>query len=60
MKRFHTLLLVLGAVFLVYLIRQIGIGELWRQVEMLGWGLAPFILCEGVAEFIHAASQRTW
>jgi hypothetical protein len=55
MKKLHTLLLVLGAAFLVYLVRKTGIGELCRQVGMLGWGLVPLILCEGVAEFIHVA-----
>jgi uncharacterized protein (TIRG00374 family) len=58
MKRLHTLLLVLGAAFLAYLVRKIGIGELCRQVGMLGWGLVPLILCEGVAEFIHVAGWR--
>ena len=58
MKRLHTLLLVLGAAFLLYLLWKTGIGELCRQVGMLGWGLVPFILCEGVAEFIHVAGWR--
>ena len=58
MKKLHTLLLVLGAGFLVYLVWRTGIGELGRQVGMLGWGLVPFILCEGVAEFIHVAGWR--
>jgi uncharacterized protein (TIRG00374 family) len=58
MKKLHTLLLVLGAAFLLYLVRKTGIGDLWRQVGMLGWGLVPLILCEGVAEFIHVAGWR--
>jgi len=58
MKRLHTLLLVLGAAFLLYLLWKTGIGELCRQVGMLGWGLVPLILCEGVAEFIHVAGWR--
>jgi uncharacterized protein (TIRG00374 family) len=58
MKKLHTLLLALGAAFLAYLVTETGIGELCRQVAMLGWGLVPFILCEGVAEFIHVAGWR--
>jgi uncharacterized protein (TIRG00374 family) len=58
MKKLHTLLLVMGAAFLVYLVRKTGIAELCRQVGMLGWGLVPLILCEGVAEFIHVAGWR--
>jgi uncharacterized protein (TIRG00374 family) len=58
MKKLHTLLLGLGAAFLVYLVWKTGIGELGRQVRMLGWGLVPLILCEGVAEFIHVAGWR--
>ena len=58
MKKLHTLLLVLGAAFLVYLVRKTGIGELCRQVGMLGWGLVPLILSEGMAEFIHVAGWR--
>jgi uncharacterized protein (TIRG00374 family) len=58
MKKLHTLLLVLGAAFLVYLVTKIGIGELCRQVGLLGWGLVPLILCEGVAEFIHVVGWR--
>ena len=58
MKKLNVLLLLLGSAFLGYLVWTIGPGELSRQVSSLGWGLIPLILCEGVAEFIHAAGWR--
>ncbi len=58
MKKLHTVLLVLGVVFLVYLLRNIGVGELWRQLTLLGWGLVPLLLSEGAAEMIHTLGWR--
>src|SRR5436190_23922042 len=58
MRKLHTVLLVLGAAFLAYLVWRIGAGELCRNVASLGWGLIPLILCEGVSEFIHVAGWR--
>jgi uncharacterized membrane protein YbhN (UPF0104 family) len=58
MKKLHTILFVLGAAFLVYLVWSVGLGELCREVGSLGYGLIPFILCEGVSEFIHVAGWR--
>ena len=58
MRKLNTVLLVLGAGFLAYLVWRTGMGELLRQVGGLGWGLVPLILCEGVAEFIHVAGWR--
>jgi len=58
MKKLNVILLVLGAAFLAYLVWKTGLGELYREVSLLGWGLIPLILCEGVAEFIHVAGWR--
>jgi uncharacterized protein (TIRG00374 family) len=58
MRKVHTALLALGMAFLVYLIWRTGVRELWHQLTMLGWGLAPIILAEGLAEFFHAVSWR--
>jgi uncharacterized protein (TIRG00374 family) len=58
MRALNTILLVLGAAFLAYLVWSTGVDELCRQVGSLGWGLIPLILCEGVAEFIHVAGWR--
>lgn len=58
MKKLQTLLLLLGVVFLAALIFKVGIGELWHELGMLGWGLIPFVLGEGVAEMIHTLGWR--
>lgn len=58
MRKVHTVLLALGFVFLIYLILRTGARELWRQLTMLGWGLIPIILSEGIAEFFHAISWK--
>ena len=58
MKKLHTLLLALGLSFLVFLIWKTGIRQLWRQLGLLGWGLIPIVIAEGVAEVFHAISWR--
>jgi len=58
MRKLNTLLLILGAAFLAYLVWKTGLPELWRELGSLGWGLVPFILSEGAAEFIHVAGWR--
>ena len=50
MKKLHVFLLALGLGFVVYLTWRIGVEELFRQLTLLGWGLVPLILAEGVAE----------
>ena len=58
MKKFHTILLILGVGLLAGLLWKIGVGELWRELGLLGWGLAPLMLGEGVAEMIHTLGWR--
>jgi len=58
MKKLHALLLVLGVAFLAWLVWRIGPRELWHEFALLGWGLVPVILCEGVAELIHTVGWR--
>jgi glycosyltransferase 2 family protein len=53
MKKLHTLLLLLGFVFLGYLVWKVGAASLWRGVIGLGWGLIPFIAFEFLAECLH-------
>ena len=55
MKKFHVVSVCAGAALLLFLLWKIGIGELWRQVTALGWGLLPLILMEGIADVLHAA-----
>jgi hypothetical protein len=58
MRKLHTVLLVLGVALFAYLLRKIGIRELWREMELLGWGLVPLMLGEGVAEMVHTLGWR--
>ena len=58
MKRIETILFLLGCVLFVGLVWNIGVGELWRQLTSLGWGIIPFLLAEGLAEAIHTVGWR--
>ena len=58
MKRLHTVLLISGVGFLVYLVWKVGCDELWQQLRALGWGLVPLLLSEGVANLAHTAGWR--
>jgi uncharacterized protein (TIRG00374 family) len=58
MKKFHIFTVVLGAALLLFLIWQIGLDELWHQLSLIGWGLLPIILLEGVADIFHALAWR--
>src|SRR5262249_32382583 len=58
MKRLNLILLVLGVGFFAWLVWKIDPGELWRELRLLGWGLVPFVLGEGVAEMIHTVGWR--
>lgn len=58
MKKLNAILLFAGILFLGGLIYKIGVGQLWRELGLLGWGLFPFILGEGIAEMIHTVGWR--
>jgi glycosyltransferase 2 family protein len=58
MKKLHAVLLALGVAFFAYLLWTVGVQELWRELALLGWGLIPLMLGEGVAEMIHAVGWR--
>jgi hypothetical protein len=58
MKRLNHILLAGGIVFLAYLLWKVGLRELWRELTLLGWGLIPLVLGEGVAEMIHTIGWR--
>lgn len=58
MKTLNLILLLAGTLFLGLLIYKISAGELWRELQLLGWGLFPFILGEGIAEMIHTVGWR--
>jgi uncharacterized membrane protein YbhN (UPF0104 family) len=58
MKKLQLILLGLGLVFLAGLLAKVGVRELWRELALLGWGLIPLMLGEGVAEMIHTIGWR--
>ncbi len=58
MKKFHTYSLALGILLLALLIWKIGFGFLWRELVLLGWGLIPLILIEGVADLFRTQGWR--
>jgi hypothetical protein len=57
-KTFHVVSVILGCVLLFFLIYQIGLSVLWKQLGMLGWGLIPLVLIEGVADAFHTYGLR--
>jgi uncharacterized protein (TIRG00374 family) len=58
MKKFHIGSILLGVLLFVLLIWKIGIEELWRDFTLLGWGLGPFILMEGIVTIFHTLAWR--
>src|SRR5215469_987699 len=58
MKKINAILLLAGILFLGGLIYKIGVDQLWQELRLLGWGLIPFILGEGIAEMIHTVAWR--
>lgn len=58
MRRLNVILFFLGVAFFAYLVGAIGVKELSQELRLLGWGLIPFIVCEGVAELIHTRGWR--
>ncbi len=58
MKKFHAATIILGSAFLLYLIWHIGPRALIQEFQTIGWGLAPLVLIEGVADIFHAIGWR--
>lgn len=58
MKVINAILLALGTALLAGLLWSIGPKELWRELSSFGWGLIPFMFCEGLAEMIHTFGWR--
>ncbi len=58
MKKFHTYSVLSGILLLAFLIWKIGPVALGRELALLGWGLAPLILSEGVADLFHTLGWR--
>ncbi|HTR42387.1 MAG TPA: lysylphosphatidylglycerol synthase domain-containing protein [Pseudomonadales bacterium] len=58
MKKLNIILLFAGILFLGGLIFNVGASQLWQELGLLGWGLIPFVLGEGIAEMIHTVGWR--
>jgi hypothetical protein len=58
MKKFHAAAILLGSFLLILLTWKIGPGELWQGLSLLGWGLVPFVLLEGVVDIFHTLGWR--
>ncbi len=58
MKKFHVGSILLGIVLLILLIWKIGVDALWRDLSLLGWGLVPFVLIEGIAGLFYTLGWR--
>ncbi|HME44701.1 MAG TPA: flippase-like domain-containing protein [Syntrophorhabdales bacterium] len=58
MKKFHLLMILAGCLLIALLIYRIGPGQLWSQLNLLGWALVPLILIEGVADLFHTQAWR--
>ena len=58
MKKFHVGSILLGIVLLILLIWKIGLDALWRDFSLLGWGLVPFVLMDGVAGIFYTLGWR--
>jgi len=58
MKLFHILSVILGITLLIILIWHTGFLPLWQNLLILGWGLVPLILIEGVAGIFHTIGWR--
>lgn len=58
MRRLETLFIVLGLAFYVWFLRQLGIGQVYGYVRLVGWGLAVTIGLEGVARLANTIGWR--
>ncbi len=58
MKTFHNICILCGSILLLFLVWKTGLADLWDKLAFLGWGLAPLILIEGVADIFHTMGWR--
>jgi uncharacterized protein (TIRG00374 family) len=57
-KKFHVGSILLGIGLLIFLVWKIGLDALWRDLSLLGWGLVPFVLIEGVVKIFQTLGWR--
>ncbi len=58
MRKFHLLMIAFGVFLFAFLIYAVGPASLWVKLAMLGWGLVPLTLLEGVTEIFHTQGWR--
>ena len=58
MRLLSRVLLLFGLGFLLWLICSVGPGELLSQLRVLGSGIVPIILSEGLANLAHTLGWR--
>ncbi|MEN6464215.1 MAG: lysylphosphatidylglycerol synthase domain-containing protein [Syntrophaceae bacterium] len=58
MKKFHCGAIAFGLLLLGFLVWETGLDALWREVMLLGLGLVPFTLIEGIVFFFHTIGFR--
>jgi hypothetical protein len=58
MKKFHTYCILGGIILLGFLIWKIGLSTLWEEGILLGWGLVPLVLIEGVSDLFRTVGWR--
>jgi len=58
MRKFHRATLLFGLLLPASLIWKIGLRVLWQDMTLLGWGIVPLILSEGVVDLVHTLGWR--
>ncbi len=58
MRKFHLFMIALGVFLFAFLVYAVGPASLWRKLAILGWGLVPLTLLEGLTEVFHAQGWR--
>src|SRR5690349_5002649 len=57
-RRLHLIVFVVGATLFVYLVRTIGIRQLWDNARATGWMIVPIFLLYGLVFVCNAAALR--
>ncbi len=58
MKKFHYGAIAFGILLLGFLVWETGLDALWREIMLLGLGLVPFTLIEGIVFLFHTIGFR--
>jgi len=58
LRRLNLILLAVAAVFLVWILNQVGWATLWRHLRQVGWGWPLLLLPYGVVNWLEAISWK--